>query len=321
MRKFVSILLPILVPLLILPMLCGCTQADRIRAGEERNNGGFEIILEDDRGCRICLSKNPQRIISLVPGGTETLFALGLGERLVGVTEHCNYPPEALKKDKAGGFSEPNIEQIIALRPELVVAVRLQEEDLACLDELGIPVIILDFASLEDVYRSMELLGLAVGEEENAHLLLMETKSRIDIVKEKLSPVPKNERVRVYYEVSADPSMSVGSTAFIHELIETAGGNNIFADLNLDYPRVNAEAVVSRNPEVMLFPSYHGSEELLIDEIINRPGWRTIDAIEKGRIFKIDADIISRPGPRVADIIEEMATIFYPETWWETMGK
>jgi len=304
---------PALMLVLLLFVISACTQPNDAHSDMEQGGNEYKVVLEDDRGRKIQLFKKPQRIVSLAPSSTETLFALGLEERIAGVTEYCNYPPAALEKPKAGGFSEPNIERIVSLEPELVVAVRLQEEELARLEELGIPVIILNPTTLEDVYRSMELLGQATGEEESAHLLVTETKTRVDAVKEKLSKIPEKERIRVYYEVSADPPMSVGCTSFIHELLETAGGNNIFADVEVEYPKVSAEAVVSRDPQVMLFPEYHGSEGLQSGEIVNRPGWGTISAITEERIFGIGPDKISRPGPRVAEIIEEMAAIFYPE--------
>lgn len=298
---------------LLLAIFSGCAGSGDSGNGENRGNSNFQVVLEDDSGRQVRLAKKPQKIISLAPGNTEILFALGLEARIVGVTEYCNYPPAALKKPKAGSFSEPNIEQIVALQPELVAAVSLQEAELVRLEELGIPVIILNHASLEDVYRSMELLGLATGTEENALLLVQETKARIAAVKEKLAKIPENARVKVYYEVSADPLMSVGAASFIHELIQAAGGKNIFADVGHDYPKVNAEAVVSRNPDVMLFPLYHGSEGIRLEDIVGRPGWGTITAIEKGHISDIDADKISRPGPRVAEMIEELAAIFYPD--------
>jgi iron complex transport system substrate-binding protein len=295
-------------------LLFGCARVEDSRGSEEQNREQeqFEIVLEDDLGRQVRISRKPQRIISLAPGLTETLFALGLAERIVGVTEYCNYPPEALEKPKAGSFSEPSIEKAVALQPELVVAIPLHEESLFRLEELGIPVLILEPASVDDVYRSIELLGLAAGEEEKARRLVSEIKSKMDAVSEKLSGVPESERVRVYYEVYADPLMSVGSTSVIHELVEAAGGKNIFADVKEPYPLVSSEAVVDRNPEVIVHPNYHGTEGFLAKEIQGRPGWGSVAAVAEGRIFGIDPDKVSRPGPRIGEVVEELAGLFYP---------
>jgi iron complex transport system substrate-binding protein len=311
MKKFTASL----VFLLLLLIAAGCAQPKDTGNKGSQEDKPFQVTVEDHLGRQVRLLKKPQRIVSLAPSNTEMLFALGLAERIVGVTEYCNYPPEALQKPKAGSFAEPNIEQVVALQPDLVVAVRLQEEELVRLEDLGIPVLVLNPTCIKEVYRSIELLGLAAGEEENARLLLAGIKAKIDAVGEKLSQIPESERVRVYYEVYADPLMSIGSTSVIHELIEAAGGKNIFADVGASYPKISAEAVISRDPQVIVFPNFHGTEEGPANEIKKRPGWGAITAVTEGCIFGIDPDKVSRPGPRIAEAIEEMAVIFYPELW------
>ncbi|RJX25983.1 MAG: cobalamin-binding protein [Dethiobacter sp.] len=309
MKKFTASL----VFLLLLLIAAGCAQPKDTGNKGSQEDKPFQVTVEDHLGRQVRLSQKPQRIISLAPSNTEMLFALGLAERIVGVTEYCNYPIEALQKPKAGSFAEPNIEKVVALQPDLVVAVRMQEEELARLEDLGIPVLVLNPTCIEEVYRSIELLGLAAGEEESARLLVAGIRGKIDAVREKLLEVPEDKRVRVYYEVYADPLMSVGCTSVIHELIEAAGGVNIFADVEAPYPKVSAEAVIDRDPQVIVFPNYHGTEEVLANEIKSRPGWGAITAITNERLFGIDPDKISRPGPRIADAVEEMAMIFYPE--------
>lgn len=316
LKKLLPLFISMVTAALLMASGCAQLQDGRSVGGEQnqKQQRQFEILLEDDLGRQVRLFKAPQRIISLAPGITEILFALGLSDRIVGVTEYCNYPAEALEKPKAGSFSEPNIEQIVALQPDLVVAVRLQEEMLSRLEELSVPLLVLEPTSVNDVYRSIELLGLAAGVEENARLLALEIKARIEETAEKFSRLPETERVRVYYEVYADPLMSIGSNSVIHELVEAAGGKNIFGDIREPYPMVSAEAVIDRDPEVIVYPNYHGTEGFLANEIKSRPGWGVISAVEKERIFGVDPDIISRPGPRIADAVEELAGYFYPES-------
>jgi iron complex transport system substrate-binding protein len=297
----------------LLFLVSGCAQFMDTDGREGQGHNHFEVVLEDDLGRQLRLSKKPERIISLAPSNTEILFALGLAERIAGVTEYCNYPAEARQKPKAGSFSEPNIEQVVALKPDLVVAASLQAEELVRLEELGIPVLALNPTSIKDVYHSIELLGLAAGEEHKARQLVAEIKARIEAVGEKLSKIPERGRpVRVYYEVYADPLMSIGSACVIHELIEAAGGENIFSDIKEPYPIVSAEAVISRDPEVIIFPDYHGTEGFLANEIKSRPGWGVITAIAGGCIYGLDPDKVSRPGPRIGEAVEELAGLFYP---------
>jgi len=275
--------------------------------------------MEDFYGREVELLHQPERIISLAPSNTELLYALGLAERVVGVTEYCNFPPAALEKPKAGDFSEPYLEQIIVLQPDLIVASELlvSGEKLEQLESLHLPVLILHPDGIAEVCQALELLGLATGEKEKAALLIAAMQARLVAVREKLQQLPDDQRVKVYYEVYADPLMSAGCVSIVHEIIETAGGKNIFADVQAAYPRISPEAVVARDPEIILFPHQHGTGDIFAQEIINRPGWGTITALREGKIFGLEADKFSRPGPRLVEAVEELAVIFYPELWPE----
>jgi len=313
-KKFFQLCIFLLVSALLL--FSGCSPSQEGKSGENQRRDHKEqsgIFIEDDLGRQVQLLEAPKRIISLAPGLTEILFALGLSERIVGVTEYCNYPPEALEKPKAGSFSEPSIEQIVALQPDLVVAVRLQSEMLSRLEELSVPLLVLEPTSVKDVYGAIEILGTAAGAEEKAYLLVSEIKERLEKTASRFSHLSESQRVRVYYEVYADPLMTAGSNSVIHELLEAAGGKNIFADIKEPYPMISSEAVIHRDPQVIVFPNYHGTEGFLANEIKNRPGWGGISALAEERIYGIDPDIISRPGPRIADAVELLASFFYPE--------
>ncbi|MGI6307243.1 MAG: ABC transporter substrate-binding protein [Dethiobacteria bacterium] len=296
---------------------CAPSSPEEAGGGEQQPGEGFPLTVEDHFGRQVEIFRKPERIISLAPSNTEILFALGLAERIVGVTEYCNFPPEALDKPKAGSFSEPYLEQIIALQPDLVVASELavSDEKLEQLEELQLPVLVLHPAGIEEVCQTLELLGSVTGEKEKARQVIAAIEAQIEVVQEKLRQLPDQERVRVYYQVYHDPLMTAGGASVIHEIIEMAGGENVFADVQAAYPQVSSESVIERDPEVILFPNYHGTEEVPVSEVVGRPGWGTITAIQKERIFGLDPDKVSRPGPRLAEAVEEMARIFYPELW------
>ncbi|MEW5922257.1 MAG: cobalamin-binding protein [Bacillota bacterium] len=300
----------LLLLLVVLLAMSGCGAEKDVQNTKDAGQP-FQLTLTDDLGREVCLERKPERIVSLAPSNTEMLFALGLDEQIVGVSEHCNYPAAALEKAKAGTFSEPNLELIVSLNPHLVVAGHFHEEKLARLEELGIPVLVLNPSTVEEIYASLELLGEAAQVEENAHRLVAQMRERMRAVEQKMAHL--STRRRVYYEVYADPLMSVGRTSVIHELIEIAGGYNIFADVEAPYPKITAEAVVDRDPEVIIFPNYHGTEGVLANEIIQRPGWESISAIKNERVVGVSPDKFSRPGPRVVEAVEELAAILYPE--------
>lgn len=312
--------------LFILFTLSGCASSFPENAGgdvveeeqkEVRSVEGFPLTVEDYFERQVEILRKPERIISLAPSNTELLFALGLAERIVGVTEYCNYPPAALDKPKAGSFSEPYLEQIISLEPDLVIASEflVSGEALEQLENLGFPVLVLYPAGIEEVCQVLELLGAVTGERESARELIAEMETRLAAVRERLQQLPAGKKVRVYYEVYADPLMTAGCISVIHEIIGKAGGENIFADVQADFPKVSPEAVIERDPEIILYSDQHGSEGTFDQEIVNRPGWETVSALREEKIFGLDADKFTRPGPRLIEAVEELARIFYPELW------
>jgi iron complex transport system substrate-binding protein len=272
------------------------------------------IVIIDQSGREVVLSGSPQRIISLSPSNTEVLFALGLEDRLVGVTEYCNYPPEAQEKAIIGGFATPSIEKIIELEPDLVLASTIHEEDLLPLfDELGITVMVVESSTLLELFTTMSLVAEVSGVTAAGEALIASMQERINAVEAVIAMVSPAERTLVYYEVYSDPLMSAGQGAFINEIIQLAGGVNIFNDITDNYPEVSAEVVVERQPEVILFPDYHGTADLVLETMTGRPGWESVPAVISGRVYAISDDAFARPGPRVVEAVEEAAVLFYPE--------
>lgn len=293
----------------MLALLLFSTGCGSEKASDEKN---FAVVV-DQMGSEVIVKSAPKRIVSLAPSHTETAFAIGLGDSMVGVSDHCNYPEEALKISKVGGFSKPNIEAVLALNPDLVLAGNKHEEAVKKLRELNIPVLVLIPESLEDVFEAMVIVGEATGKRKEAEAVIEGLKDRLKKIESRVGAIPEQERVRVYYEVSSDPLMSAGAASLINEVISLAGGINIFSDVAETYPKISEEVLILRDPQFILFPKSHGSIQFEPQKIASRPLWDKITAVKENRLFSITTDAISRPGPRLVDAVEELAAIFYPE--------
>ena len=269
-----------------------------------------------DRGGRqVTLSAPPKRIVSLAPSITETLFAIGAGSQLVGVTTFCNFPAEVAALTKVGGFTADtlSLEAIINLSPDLVLAGDAgQLALLEALKPLGIPVLLFAPERIQEVYADIEQLGAMTGHEAEAATALATMRQRIERVAAAVADIPSDQRLRVFWEVFDEPLMTAGPMTFIGQLIELAGAQNIFADANEGYPQVSTEAIIERNPDVIIGPDYH-ADKLTPELIAQRPGWDQLAAVKNERIHLLNDDIVSRPGPRLADALEELARILYPE--------
>lgn len=275
------------------------------------------ITFTDDLGRTVELAATPQRIVSIAPSVTEMLFAIGAGDQVVGVTEFCNFPPEAQEREKIGGFSVRSIsvEAIVGLEPDLVIAGTADQAPISeALEPLGVNIVVLAPLSFADVYANISALGEITGNADQAQQVADEMQERVDAVVAVVAEIPADERPRVFYEVFGEPLITAGPDTFIGEMIDLAGATNIFADVNEDYPQISAEEVVARDPQVILAPDSHQpapTPELLAQ----RPGWAEISAVQNERVYQMDGDMVSRPGPRLADALEAMVAALYPEVF------
>ncbi len=318
MKKELFIVLSILFIAMLLTVGCGAPGDPEMSdpeagIGQPSDESASELIVTDQMGREVTFDAIPERIISLSPSNTEVIFALGLGDKVVGVTEYCNYPPAAQEKEIVGGFSTPNMERIVELEPDLVVASTIHDQEVPIMEELGLKVLVIESATLAELYESMAILAGVTGVQDTGASLINEMQERIKAVQLIVEQVAEEDRVKVYYEVYSDPLMSAGRNALINEIISFAGGVNIFGDLNESYPQVSAEIVAERQPQVILYPDYHGTADLMVETMLARPGWGNIPAIVDNKVYAISDDAFARPGPRVVDAIEEAARIFYPE--------
>ena len=273
------------------------------------------LTVTDAMGRQVSLTAIPQRIVSLAPSATEMLFAIGAGDRVVGDTKYCNYPPEAEALPKIGGYSASSIsvESIVNLTPDLVVAGTVAQAPVVeALTKAGIPVVVFDPKSFEEVYANIQQLGALTGTSAKAEQVVAAMRVRIAAVTAKVATVPAAQRPSVFYEVFDEPLMTAAPNTFIGQMITLVGATSIFTDTGKDYPTVSAEAVILRNPDVIAGPNTHG-DKLTTALVAQRPGWADLKAVTTKRIYLLTGDTVSRPGPRLADALEELAKALYPE--------
>jgi len=263
----------------------------------------------DDLGRLVAINGTPQRIVSLAPSNTEILFALGLGEKVVGVTDWCDYPPEALEKEKVGSYDTPDIEKIVALTPDLIlVAYGTTMDVINNLVELGLTVFGIKTTDLDDLLNDIKTIGEITDKEVEAYALTSEMESRIQAVTNQTEEL--EERPRVFYIVWHDPLWTAGSETFIHELIEKGGGVNICQNIT-GYTTISIEEVVARNPEVII------TSEWSFEWAMNETSLNSTDARQNGRIYQGDDDLVQRPGPRLVKGLEWFAHFIHPEIFEE----
>lgn len=300
--KLVKFSIFIIVLSLLLGLAAGCRP--------QSQTGAFT----DDLGREINIDYIPQRIISLAPSNTEILFALGLGDRVVGVTEYCNYPEEAKAKPLVGGFRTVDVERIVALEPDLILADDIHEAKvIPALEALGLTVVALAPVTIDEVLGDLSLVGKITGKSEEAASLIASLESRVKAVTDKTDNLPVNQRPRVFYTVWHDPLMTAGSGTHFEDLIQKAGGNNVARDLD-GYVDISLEAVIVANPEVMITGVGHGSgDDLPFRFLQDEPTLRDTDARLNNRVYQVDADLVSRPSPRLVEALEVFAKYIHPE--------
>ena len=267
--------------------------------------------VTDGYGRAVRVPVNPSRIISLAPSLTETLYALGVEDRLVGDTDYCDYPPDAQKKPKVGGVINPNLEKIAALHPDLVVLAKEGNliETVRALDTLGIPNYATDAHTVEQIISSTQKLADVLNVSAAGKSLADDLQQRLATLQRKLNGVPPR---RVLFIVWPDPLMSVGKNTFVADALRRAGAVSI-VDSNQDWPQVSLEAVAQLQPDFLVFaPSHAGSAENDFAALANRPDWKLLDAVRERR-FVIASDAIVRTAPRIVSVIENLARQFHPQ--------
>lgn len=266
----------------------------------------YPLTVTDDLGRSVTLKREPLRIVAMLPSHTETLIALGAGGKLVGIDQYSNYPKDVTDKiQKVGSGFQPNIEAIVALKPDLVLAdesasSRLTEK----LEKAGLTVYGGTAQTYNEVFSKISTLGKLVNRESAALNLITSLRRDLNAVQDAVRGAPK---VSVYYEIDPTP-YSAGPNSFIGELLSKAGGANIIPANLGDFPKISPELVVSANPSVIIGASR--------EDVAKRPGWNTIGAVKNGQVYRPtpqEDDALSRPGPRLAVALRVLARMLHPE--------
>ena len=273
------------------------------------------LTFTDDMGREIALAGTPERIVSLAPSTTEILFAVGAGDQVVGRDEFSDYPEEAKALPSIGGsFGEYNVEAIVALEPDLVIAAEINTPELVKqLEDLGVTVYYLgNPTTLEEMYGKLETVAELTGHDVSE--LVSSLQARVAAVDEKIAPI--SARPNVFYEIDAsDPSKpyTYGPGTFGDLLITRAGGTNVGSVSTDPYPQLSLEQIVVENPSfIILGDSMWG---VTPESVVERAGWESIEAVNADQIFPIDDNLISRPGPRLVDGLEALAKILHPDVF------
>jgi ABC-type Fe3+-hydroxamate transport system substrate-binding protein len=273
---------------------------------------GVAYTVRDMLGRDVTLAAAPRRIVSLVPSVTELLFALGAEDRLVGVTDYCDFPPAARKKTSVGGMVGPSLEAIVALRPDVVIATRdgNREETFIELQRLGIPVYVV---GARRIAESMEVIRhlAQLGERSAAGGLLIERmQTRVAAVRKAVAGL---RPPRVLYVVWPEPLIVPARDALVTELIDVAGGDSITAGETGTYPRFSMEAAVARNPEIVVLSTHGGGSAPSPKGAWERLGH--LASVKAGRVNAVDGNLLHRYGPRMLDGLETLARVFHPEAF------
>lgn len=270
----------------------------------------FPITVTDDAKRQVRIEKAPQKIISLAPSNTEILFALGLGKKVVGVSDFCDYPAEAKTITKIGGM-KPNVETIISLAPDLIVSVGGNADLVKRFEDLKLAVVVLDPKDVASVLNDIELMGRATGSSASALKLVADMQKRMDAVTAKVKGAA---RPKVFYELDAtDPAKpyTPGPGSWHDQLIGMAGGVNVAGSAKSAWVQFSLEELLKSDPDmVVLGDALFG---ITVDSAKLRPGWSGLTAAKRGAIFPIDDNLVSRPGPRLVDGLEALAKIVHPE--------
>lgn len=272
------------------------------------------VTITDDDGVVVSFNDTPQRIVSFSPANTEILVALGLADRIVGVTDACDFPPEIKDKQKIGGFSSISLEKVAAAKPDLVLAAHLTPVGtVSRLRDLGITVVVLAPGDIDDMMKDIRMVGEITGTNDRAETLVGNLTHRLSAV----SPVPEPaSRPVVAHVVWHDPLYVSGNGTLQNEVIVRAGGINAFASRNR-WVTVSLEEFRAINPDIILVNGGNGmgqkGSDVIVDIFQNDPRYAALTAVREGHIYDVDADIISRPGPRIVDATEQVARLIHPE--------
>jgi iron complex transport system substrate-binding protein len=319
MKKLYAILL---VVFLTVGALAGCAEKkdqvkDESKAGvDKKTEVAFPVTVKDALGKEVVLEKKPEKIVSLIPSNTEIAYSLGLGKEVVGVSDFDNYPEEVTKKEKIGG-QEINLEKIISLMPDIVLAhassAHNAEAGLQQLRDAGIPVLVVnDAQNIDQVYDSIRMIGKAAGATKKADEIIKGMKDKLTEIKVKTKDI--KEKKKVFVEVSPAPDIyTPGNNTFMNEMIGLINAENI-ANNQDGWIKIDQEAMIKQNPDVII-TTYGYYVKNPVEQVLSRKGWETVNAVKNKQVIDVDSDRVTRSGPRIVEGVEDLAKAVYPEVF------
>lgn len=317
MRRFQVFLCSIL---LLAALLAGCSvnsnsegEGKTPPAGQDISQDSrtvYPLTMVDDIGASVTLTAKPTRIVSLLPSTTEILAEVG--QEPIAVTKWDDYPA-GIQERAEYIFQDalnPNLEQIISLKPDLIMYWLASGEDTRKIKSLGIPVMVFEPKNIAEVYETIAEIGQIVDKQERASNVIKEMKAKEKAIEDKLKELSEDQKRKVWMEVDSN-LYTAGSGTFLDEILTKAGGINIASDIQ-GWAQFNSEQVIARNPDV-IFETYSYSDKNVIESIKGRKGWGNVEAVKNDRVISVDNNIISRQGPRVIDGLKLIAEAIYPE--------
>jgi ABC-type Fe3+-hydroxamate transport system substrate-binding protein len=291
---------------LLLVAACACSSQ---RTPTQDQTSGVQ--LKDDADRVVTIPQRVDRVVTLAPNLTEIVFAVGAGDRLVGNTTYCDYPPEAKNIAKVGDTLHPSLERIIALKPQVVfISTASQLETFTQqLQNQNIAVFVTDPHDLEGVFRSIEQVGQIMGRQQQATALVKNLRERTNAVEQAVKNLPP---VRVFYQASGEPLYVPGHDSFVTDLMRRAGGISVTAEVPGAWPKFSNESALAARPDAIILPTggSMGSANSTVAEAL-----RNSPAVLAGRVYKINDDLLARPGPRLVDGLEQIAHALHPEAF------
>lgn len=268
-------------------------------------------MVKDALGREMVVPASPGRIVSLTPGVTEMLFAIGLDKQIVGVTRYCNYPPQAKTRVKVGGYYDPSLEKIVALQPDLVVmsADGYSQPVVDKLIQMNIACFVVKPRKVAEIVETMQVLANITGMEKQAKPLLVGFAQRLVAIEEAVAAIPGEQRKRVFYALGARDLWTTGGNTFVHDLIERSGTVNIAARSDKNWYQFSPETLIVANPDFIL--TGRGVDQKHRDVLEEWELRKALPAIAQGRLCTVDNDSLSRPGPRAFGVLEQLVQAFY----------
>jgi iron complex transport system substrate-binding protein len=308
------VLLMLMIAAVMVNAGCGAGNTADVGNGKPAQSSAqstYPLTVTDDSGAEVTVQKKPERIVSIVPSTTEIAFALGLGDKIVGVSDHDDYPAEAKSKEKIGGF-EVNTEKLLSLKPDLVLAAAdMTGKTVESLRKLGLTVIAVEPKSIEEIYGSIELIGKATDTGAKAKEVIARMKQEQEQVRTALQHLKPEDKPKVWIELD-DTLYTAGKGTILDQLIQQAGGINIAGEVE-GWPQFSAEKVIQANPDVILVNYSYVQDP--ISKVKSRAGWQTINAVKENRIYQTDEDVVSRPSPRMTQGLLQIAKLLHPENF------